>query len=161
MPAHCAFVLHSKNPFSDEKDEMYGELALGLGEAIVGNYAGRSLGWRMKRGGEPVVVAFPSKSECLICPPCLIFRSDSNGEDLENFAGAGLFESVPAFQNRVQRVTYWNARIITDRDYRMRLLKRIGELAFLVEDKYAVPQDIEGVVVGAETVALVQTRTQV
>ncbi|KFG35896.1 putative alpha-glucan water dikinase 1, partial [Toxoplasma gondii GAB2-2007-GAL-DOM2] len=28
MPAHCAFVLHSRNPFSDEKDEMYGELAL-------------------------------------------------------------------------------------------------------------------------------------
>ncbi|CBZ54723.1 hypothetical protein NCLIV_051500 [Neospora caninum Liverpool] len=161
MPAHCAFVLHSKNPFSDDENEMYGELALGLGEAIVGNYAGRSLGWRMKRGADPVVVAFPSKSECLICPPCLIFRSDSNGEDLENFAGAGLFESVPAFQNRVQRVTYWNARIITDRDYRMRLLKRIGELAFTVEEKYGMPQDIEGVVVGWETVVLVQTRTQV
>ncbi|PFH37114.1 putative alpha-glucan water dikinase 1 [Besnoitia besnoiti] len=161
MPAHCAFVLHSRNPFSDNKDEMYGELALGLGEVIVGNFAGRSLGWRMKRGGEPVVVAFPSKSEYLLCDPCLIFRSDSNGEDLENFAGAGLFESVPAFENRAEPVTYWNTRVINDRDYRMRLLKRIGELAFTVEDKYGLPQDIEGVVVGWDTVALVQTRTQV
>ncbi|PHJ16592.1 alpha-glucan water dikinase, partial [Cystoisospora suis] len=73
MPAHCAFVLHSRNPFSDDPEEMYGELALGLGEVIVGNFAGRSLGWRMKRGGKPIVVAFPSKSECLTCPPCLIF----------------------------------------------------------------------------------------
>lgn len=30
MPAHCAFVLHSRNPFSDDPDEMYGELALGM-----------------------------------------------------------------------------------------------------------------------------------
>jgi alpha-glucan,water dikinase len=27
--------------------------------------------------------------------PSVIFRSDSNGEDLDGYAGAGLYESVP------------------------------------------------------------------
>ena len=36
---------------------------------------------------------------------CLIFRSDSNGEDLEGFAGAGLFESVCSTSGSHRHVT--------------------------------------------------------
>ncbi len=35
------------------------------------------------------VLMYPSKSEGMFVPESLIFRSDSNGEDLEGYAGAG------------------------------------------------------------------------
>jgi alpha-glucan,water dikinase len=38
------------------------------------------------------VLGFPSKRIGLFCPDTLIFRSDSNGEDLEGYAGAGLYD---------------------------------------------------------------------
>lgn len=67
---------------------------------MVGNFPGRALSFAMKRGGEPRVISFLSKSVALHTQHCLIFRSDSNGEDLEGFAGAGLFESVCAEEDR-------------------------------------------------------------
>ncbi|KAL8426398.1 hypothetical protein Efla_006230 [Eimeria flavescens] len=145
MPVRYSFVLHTKNPFSQDADELYGEIAPGLGEVIVGNVAGRALGWTQKRKGEPTVVAFPSKSIALTCEPCLIFRSDSNGEDLEGFAGAGLFESVTAEKTMWLPLCYWRQRLV----------------GVLVEEVYGEPQDIEGVVIGEDTIALVQTRPQV
>ena len=35
------------------------------------------------------VLLYPSKGEGMFVPESLIFRSDSNGEDLEGYAGAG------------------------------------------------------------------------
>lgn len=35
------------------------------------------------------VLLYPSKSEGMFVPESLIFRSDSNGEDLQGYAGAG------------------------------------------------------------------------
>jgi alpha-glucan,water dikinase len=32
-----AFVLHTTNPVTNNKDEMMGELCIGLGEALVGS----------------------------------------------------------------------------------------------------------------------------
>merc|ERR1719261_549459 len=78
-----AFVLHTVNPFTHDKDELYGELVPGRGETLVGNYPGRALSFCVRRGGgEPIVKSFPNKSVSLRTQPCLIFRSDSNGEDL-------------------------------------------------------------------------------
>lgn len=42
----------------------------------------------------PQLLGYPSKSVALTVPETLIFRSDSNGEDLEGYAGAGLYDSV-------------------------------------------------------------------
>ncbi len=73
--------------------------------------------WRCFRGSQPkrralravfprlcaqaarcvTVTQLPSKSVALlprVGAPGLIFRSDSNAEDLEGYAGAGLFDSV-------------------------------------------------------------------
>lgn len=161
MPVRYSFVLHTKNPFSQDAEELYGEIAPGLGEVIVGNYAGRALGWTQKRKGEPVVIAFPSKSIALTCEPCLIFRSDSNGEDLEGFAGAGLFESIPAERPLWLPLCYWKQRLVHDRAYRQSLLSKISKIGVMVEEAYGAPQDIEGVVIGEDTIALVQTRPQV
>ncbi|CDJ32881.1 alpha-glucan water dikinase 1, putative [Eimeria mitis] len=161
LPVRYSFVLHTKNPFSQDKNELYGEIAAGLGEVIVGNYAGRAMGWTQTRNGEPRVIAFPSKSVALTCKQCLIFRSDSNGEDLEGFAGAGLFESIPAERAFWLPLCYWRQRLVSDKAYRNALLSKISKIGMLVEEVYGAPQDIEGVVIGEDTVALVQTRPQV
>ncbi|OEH76639.1 alpha-glucan water dikinase [Cyclospora cayetanensis] len=161
LPVRYSFVLHTKNPFSQDPNELYGEIAPGLGEAIVGNYAGRALGWTQKRNGEPTVIAFLSKSVALTCEPCLIFRSDSNGEDLEGFAGAGLFESITAERSVWLPLCYCRQRLVNDRPYRQALLDKISKIGVLVEELYGEPQDIEGVVIGEDTIALVQTRPQV
>lgn len=38
------------------------------------------------------VIGYPSKLIGLYCKQSIIFRSDSNGEDLEGYAGAGLYD---------------------------------------------------------------------
>ncbi|KAL8455397.1 hypothetical protein Emag_000781 [Eimeria magna] len=87
--------------------------------------------------------------------------SDSNGEDLEGFAGAGLFESIPAEPTMWLPLCYWRQRLVTDRQFRQSLLAKISKIGVLVEEVYGEPQDIEGVVIGEDTIALVQTRPQV
>ncbi|CEM06669.1 unnamed protein product [Vitrella brassicaformis CCMP3155] len=162
LPASYAFVLHTQNPFSDEKDEVYGEVVPGLGETLVGNYPGRALSFRVKKGEKPQIVSFLSKSVALRPTACLIFRSDSNGEDLEGFAGAGLFESVTAERSKEVRLRYHRLRIVQDSAYRERLLTKLGQAGFEIEKAMkGVPQDVEGCVVNEEDVFIVQTRPQV
>jgi hypothetical protein len=57
----------------------------GLGETLVGNYAGRALSAVVQKSNlaAPEVLSFPSKSVGLFVDETLIFRSDSNGEDLD------------------------------------------------------------------------------
>lgn len=52
------------------------------------------------------VIMFPSKSDGMFVPESLIFRSDSNGEDLEGYAGAGLYDSITMDQTRLKKVDY-------------------------------------------------------
>ena len=55
--------------------------------------------------------------------PTLIFRSDSNGEDLEGFAGAGLYESVMASPAEDRPVDYTEDKLFFDEvAVRLRLL---------------------------------------
>lgn len=99
---------------------MYIEVVRGLGETLVGNYAGtalRATASKLARGrakdteAEPQdlvsgveVVGLPSKSFALVAGgsggASLMFRSDSNCEDLDGFAGAGFFDSVPLVEPR-------------------------------------------------------------
>eukprot|EP00960_Hanusia_phi_P022118 655292-Hanusia_phi.AAC.3 len=80
------------------------QVVIGLGETLVGNFPGRALGFSMKKdgSGDPIVRpksflpptcltslqvhSLPSKSIGLFGGG-LIFRSDSNGEDLPVRAG--------------------------------------------------------------------------
>ena len=82
---------------------MFGELVLGLGETLLGNYPGRALSFTVPHwtaGGEmlpgmPVVLAFPSKRVGIFVPGGgVMVRSDSTGEDVAGFSGAGLYDSV-------------------------------------------------------------------
>jgi hypothetical protein len=47
-----------------------------------------------REGSEPQLLSLPSKRVSMYTPPggTLIARSDTNGEDLEAFAGAGLYD---------------------------------------------------------------------
>lgn len=76
--------------FGQQAEELYSELVPVRGETLVGNYPGRALVFTARRGAEPAVISFCSKSTWLKTQERPIFRSDSNGEDLEGFAGAGL-----------------------------------------------------------------------
>jgi len=162
LPAKYAFVLHTKNPFTNDPDEVYGEIVPGRGETLVGNFPGRALSFRAKKGQAPVVSAFLSKSTWLRTQQCLIFRSDSNGEDLEGFAGAGLFESICAKSDIPCMVKFHRLQLITDAAYRQNLLNRLAEVGKFVEQAFGgFPQDIEGCVDPQDRIFIVQSRPQV
>ena len=96
-------------PVAGDKEQMYIELVQGLGETIVGNWPGCALSYTAEKAHLPSLAvasaapeSFPdglisirgfcSKSHALRPAEggsVIIFRSDSNGEDLEAFAGAG------------------------------------------------------------------------
>jgi alpha-glucan,water dikinase len=162
IEARYAFVLHTVNPFTHDRDELYGELVQGRGESLVGNYPGRALSFAVKRGSEPRLIAFPSKSVALHTQHCLIFRSDSNGEDLEGFAGAGLFESVCAEEDKVGFVRLHRMPLVTDRNYRQKMLRAIADVGWAIEKAFdGSPQDIEGCVDTKDRIFVVQSRPQV
>jgi len=165
VAADYAFVLHTVNPATGDADELYGELVAGLGETLVGNFPGRALAFsaRKRAGGgaeTPVTLSFPSKCEAMRVPPTFIFRSDSNGEDLEGYAGAGLYDSVPAREPQLALVDYSQLPLVWDDAFRQTLLQRIADAGLAVESALGAPQDIEGCVLDGE-VYLVQTRPQV
>jgi hypothetical protein len=58
------------------------------------------------------VVAFPSKSDGLFVHESLIFRSDSNGEDLAGYAGAGLYDSITMDKTVTRKVDYGSDRCL-------------------------------------------------
>jgi alpha-glucan,water dikinase len=161
VPADYAFVLHTTNPLGKDPNELYGELVMGMGEALVGNYPGRALGFVAKKGSaEPAqVLAYPSKSTVLRASG-LIFRSDSNAEDLEGFAGAGLHDSVTAAPMQRQLADYADEPLVQDSAFRADLLARLVRAGEAIERARGAPQDIEGAIAGG-VVHIVQSRPQV
>ena len=43
VPAEYAFVVHTANPLTGKRGEIFGEVVAGMGEALVGNFPGRAL----------------------------------------------------------------------------------------------------------------------
>jgi alpha-glucan,water dikinase len=164
-----AFVLHTVHPVSGDAGEVYGELVCGLGETLVGAYPGRALSFSARKAagtaelvGPATLLGYPSKAEGLFLPmQTLIFRSDSNGEDLEGFAGAGLYDSIPMHKPQAQGIDYAGEQLLSDAPFRETLLRRIAAAGAAVENALGSPQDIEGVVTPEGDIYLVQTRPQV
>lgn len=161
VEAEYAFVIHTVNPFTGDKEELYAEIVLGLGETLVGNYPGRALSFTIRKETlEPKLLAYPSKGIGLFGGG-LIFRSDSNGEDIEGYAGAGLYESVILEQPRKIKLDYTMERMVWDNDFRRDLLVKIAKIGIEVETAFgSIPQDIEGVFSRGEYY-VVQARPQV
>jgi alpha-glucan,water dikinase len=162
--AAYAFVIHTVNPISGEAHEVFAEVVVGLGETLVGNYPGSALGFTINKKTQAIrYLTFPGKSTGLFSPSerAVIFRSDSNGEDLAGFAGAGLYDSVLAEAPVEKTVDYTAERLLLAADFRTELCRKIGAIAMAVEDVCAAPQDIEGAITATGDYYIVQNRPQV
>ena len=190
-----AFVVHTRSPLQSNnggggaEEELYGEMVAGLGEALVGAWPGRALsftaapaaaaagggGGGVSPSPSPRVLALPSKLHALRPPrsaaPSLIFRSDSNGEDLDGFAGAGLYESIivsggeggDARPPAEEGVDYASERLWWDAAWREAALARVAAAGWAVKRASSDDSDwdIEGCVTATGEVTVVQARPQV
>jgi alpha-glucan,water dikinase len=160
VPADYAYVIHTANPLTGNRGEVYAEVVLGLGETLVGNYPGRALGFVCRKADLALeLLSYPGKSLGLYGRG-VIFRSDSNGEDLEGFAGAGLYDSFLAEEPEHRLLDYRNEKLVWDPNFRDELLRSIARVGLEVEKALGSPQDIEGAVAGGQ-LYVVQTRPQV
>ncbi|XVF85026.1 hypothetical protein PTKIN_Ptkin17bG0085500 [Pterospermum kingtungense] len=159
--ADYAFVIHTTNPSSGDSSEIYAEVVKGLGETLVGAYPGRALSFICKKNNlnSPQVLGYPSKPIGLFIRRSIIFRSDSNGEDLEGYAGAGLYDSVPMDEEEKVVVDYSSDPLIIDGNFQKSILSSIAGAGNAIEELYGSPQDIEGVIRDGK-VYVVQTRPQ-
>ncbi|KAK4788945.1 hypothetical protein SAY86_020264 [Trapa natans] len=159
--ADYAFVIHTTNPSSGDSSEIYAEVVKGLGETLVGAYPGRALSFVCKKSdiNSPQVLGYPSKSIGLFIRQSMIFRSDSNGEDLDGYAGAGLYDSVPMDEEEKVVLDYTSDKLIIDGNFQKSILSSIARAGKEIEDLYGSPQDIEGVVKEGK-IYVVQTRPQ-
>ncbi|KAL4347574.1 hypothetical protein GQ457_17G013530 [Hibiscus cannabinus] len=159
--ADYAFVIHTTNPSSGDSSEIYAEVVKGLGETLVGAYPGRALSFVCKKNNlkSPKVLGYPSKPIALFIRRSIIFRSDSNGEDLEGYAGAGLYDSVPMDEEEKVVVDYSTDSLINDGKFQQSILSSIAGAGNAIEQLYGSPQDIEGVIRDGK-VYVVQTRPQ-
>lgn len=128
------------------------------------------------------VLGYPSKPTGLFIRSSIIFRSDSNGEDLEGYAGAGLYDrsaysstrlasnyivkdyfcftfSVPMDEEEKVILDYVADPLVMDKNFRNSLLSNIAQAGHAIEELYGSPQDIEGVVKDGR-IFIVQTRPQ-
>lgn len=144
IQADYSFVIHTVNPVTGNRDEIYAEVVLGLGEALVANYPGRALSFSSRKGlHDPLLLAFPSKSQGLYGGG-LIFRSDSNGEDLAEFAGAGLYDSFMLPPPKKALLDYTDEALCWNEHFRKNLLINIALIGTMLERILGSPQDIEG-----------------
>ncbi|CAN1310832.1 Alpha-glucan water dikinase, chloroplastic [Linum perenne] len=129
--ADYAFVIHTTNPSSGDSSEIYAE-----------------------------VLGYPSKPIGLFIRRSIIFRSDSNGEDLEGYAGAGLYDSVPMDEEEKVVLDYSSDPLMIDENFQRSTLAKIASAGLAIEELYGSAQDIEGVVRDGK-IFVVQTRPQV
>lgn len=161
ISADYAFVIHTTNPSSEDSTEIYAEVVKGLGETLVGAYPGRAMSFIAKKNDldSPKVLGYPSKPIGLFIRQSIIFRSDSNGEDLEGYAGAGLYDSVPMDEEDEVVVDYTSDPLIIDGNFRKSTLASIARAGHVIEELYGSAQDIEGVIKDNK-LYVVQTRPQ-
>ncbi|KAI3779441.1 hypothetical protein L2E82_09160 [Cichorium intybus] len=159
--ADYAFVIHTTNPSSGDPSEIYAEVVKGLGETLVGAYPGRALSFISKKDklDSPKVLGYPSKPIGLFIKRSIIFRSDSNGEDLEGYAGAGLYDSVPMDEEEKVVLDYSSDPLMVDGNFQKSILASIARAGDAIEKLYGSAQDIEGVVRDGK-IYVVQTRPQ-
>ncbi len=160
VEADYAFVIHTVNPLTGESNKLFAEVVLGLGETLVGNYPGRAFGFVSdKVSGDSHVISYPSKSIGLY-GSSIIFRSDSNGEDLAGYAGAGLYDSVILDEPKEVLLNYSDEPLIRDKAFKKNMIDAVKDIGVELESLLNCPQDIEGAY-SKGRYYVVQTRPQV
>ncbi|MEJ2690371.1 MAG: PEP/pyruvate-binding domain-containing protein, partial [Deltaproteobacteria bacterium] len=130
-----SFVIHTVNPISGKKDELYIEMAVGLGE-VLASAAVRGTPYRLvvdKKTGAVQTLAFADFSVAL--------RPDRE---------AGTSTAL---------IDYSKIALTMDGEARRQLAGRLAVIGRFVEQAAGRPQDIEGAVVG-EAIVLLQSRAQ-
>jgi phosphoglucan,water dikinase len=130
-----SFILHTVNPINHNNQEIYVELAVGLGETLA-SAAVPGSPYRMvchKTSGEVRLLAFANISYAI--EPCL---------------NTGIKRTL---------LDYSMIRFSTDREFAKGVGGRLAAIARFVENARRYPQDVEGAVVG-DRVFLVQSRPQ-
>ncbi len=130
-----SFVIHTINPINNSIDEMYIEIATGLGETLTsGAIAGTP--YRMvcnKSSGDVNIVTFSNLSKSIF-------------PDLND-----------SFYYKTE--DYSKVRISISEKYRNSLVQRLSSIGKFIEERFNKPQDIEGVIAN-DIVYLVQSRAQ-
>jgi phosphoglucan, water dikinase len=130
-----AFVIHTVNPLNKDKEELYMELAVGLGESLASG-------------------KIPGSPYRTIC--------NTHTREIRILAFAGFSWAFQAglSGNLVKEILdYSKIPLSTDHDFRSGLIRRLAAIGRFVETALQAPQDIEGAV-REDTVYLVQTRPQ-
>jgi alpha-glucan,water dikinase len=161
IDAQYAFVIHTQNPVTGNIDEVYAEVVAGLGETLVGNYPGTSLGFIFNKIDKTIkIVSYPNK-ETGLYGSGLIFRSDSNAEDLQGYSGAGLYDSISESMPTASLINYSEQRLLWDIGFRTDIIVKIAEIGMIIEGIFGQAQDIEGVFNNQGQYYVVQSRPQV
>ncbi len=160
IPAEYAYVIHTKNPSTNDPNEVFAEVVNGMGETLVGAYEGQSFSFAYNKTSRTYDIKSYQNKSISLRNSGFIFRSDSNTEDLEGFSGAGLFDSVPMESDSEVEMGYYNDRMFTDDKFVDNAVNKIASLGIGVENLYNYPQDIEGVYYDGNFY-IVQTRPQV
>jgi phosphoglucan,water dikinase len=130
-----SFVLHTVNPLSHRADEVYAELALGLGETLA-SAAARGTPYRLvcnKESGDVQTLAFANFSHALL--------ADSRG---------GV---------RRELLDYSRVSLSRESESRKDLGRQLAAIGSCVENGFNKAQDIEGAIMGNK-IYLVQSRPQ-
>jgi phosphoglucan,water dikinase len=130
-----SFIAHTMNPLTGDRDEIYLELAVGMGETLAS-------------------AATPGM------PYRLLY--DRHTDTLRTLAFASFSHAAwPGSEEKVIRKTVDYSKVIlsVDDDFRNALGTRIGKIGALMDNVYGCPLDIEGLVSG-DTIYLVQARRQ-
>jgi phosphoglucan,water dikinase len=130
-----SFVLHTVNPLSHNAEEVYGEIAVGLGETLA-SATSRGTPYRLvcnKKSGEVQTVAFANFSHAL--------RADSAG---------GVKQEL---------LDYSRIPLSRESELRRDVGGRLAKIGARIESEFGKAQDIEGAIVG-DKIYLVQSRAQ-
>lgn len=161
VDADYAFVIHTAHPVSGNPNELFGEVVPGLGETLVGNHPGRAASFVFDKGTSQVRwEAVLSKRHAWRGGGEVIFRSDTNAEDLPGYAGAGLYDSVPMHRYREAPLDHAAEALIWDESLAQGLASTMGALGVEVERLLGSAQDIEGAYANGRWY-VVQARPQV
>ncbi|CEM11132.1 unnamed protein product [Vitrella brassicaformis CCMP3155] len=154
-PSH-SFVLHTVNPLSKDKEELYAEIAPGLGETLASG-AVRGTPYRLvvnKRTGEVRILSFASYSYAQV-PVLPRKRSFSAiGEAIEDVK-----DQEPDTLVKKVVIDYTQDVLVTDPSFREAFARRLGAIGSFLESKLGGPQDVEGCIVDT-TIYVVQSRPQ-
>ncbi len=161
IPSEYAFVIHTKNPINNNKKEIFSEIVNGMGETLVGSYEGQSFSFIYNKIDKKYNINSYQNKSVKLLNSGFIFRSDSNLEDIENFSGAGLFDSVCLFEDDIVYMKYYDDLLFCNEKLRNNIINRICDIGIAVEELYnGKEQDIEGVFYNGEFY-VVQSRSQV